>query len=72
MPAKFNPSTIPAERRISMQRAFSGGFHKTIPSVALHVGVKKEIVRAYLKYLIRIKELPKGTPFEKKVVKKKN
>jgi hypothetical protein len=72
MPVKFNPATIHPQKLISMQRAFSGGFHKTIPGVALHVGVETKLARAYLRYLIRTKELPKGTPFEKKVVKKKN
>ena len=71
MPARFNPSTIHPEKRISMQRAFSGGMHKTVPAVALHVGVPTEIARDYLKHLIRTKQLPKGNTFLKTQVKKK-
>jgi len=70
MPTRFNPSTIHPEKRISMQRAFSGGFHKTVPAVALHVGIETKLARAYLKYLIRTKQLPKGNTFLKTQVKK--
>ena len=71
MTAKFNHLTIPPERRMSMQRAFLGDYHKTIASVALHVGVKKEIARAYLKHLIRTKQVPEKNRFLKIQVTKK-
>lgn len=71
MNAKFNPSTIHPQKRISMQRAFSGSIHKNVPAVALHVWVKTELAQAYLKHLIATKQIPNSNSFAKYLITKK-
>ncbi len=71
MPAKFNKLMISSQKRISMERAFLGGTHKSVSAVALHVGVKREIAKAYLKHLIASKQMPEKNEFVKKQLKRK-
>lgn len=71
MPAKVSQLVISPQKRISLERAFLGGNHKSVSAVALHVGVKREIAKAYLKHLISSRQLPKQNQFVKMQLKKK-
>jgi hypothetical protein len=67
MPIRFNPSLIPLQRRISMERMFSGQSpHRTIKGVALHVGVNPRLAGMFLKHLKKQGAIPRQSAFWKK------
>jgi len=66
--AKPGVSSIPHDRRISMERLLNGkGYsYTTIKQVALHVGLPEDVVKRHLLALQRKKEILETSPFYKK------
>lgn len=60
---KLNLGGIASFKKISMKRAFSGDYHKSIKSVALHVGVPSPLAKAFLLHLIKTKQLSESNRF---------